>query len=237
MKITIILLNLSSNIQIEEELMDYYPNNIINEYSDIESYNKHLNSFHTDNYENYYFDEYKNNFELLFIVTEHSKRKIRKNISKHRYIPISIININPKKDLKQQLISKIGQKKIHSDALWFYNEFILIYRSLLRQKNINFDNFLDHVTQCPFCKGNKFIFTHNYSEENTSWCNLFLKCKSCDITLEYEGFMQIYDAGYVYNPKIKIYLDEYIKVYPLQQSIMSDIWEECRKTEYISYSM
>jgi hypothetical protein len=231
MKITIILLNLSSNIQIKDELKKYYPSNTINEYHDIESYNKHLNSYHNDNYEEYYFDEYKNNFELIFIVTECSKSKIRKNISKYKYIPISIININPKKDLKQQLTSKIEQKKIHLDSLWFYNEFISIYRSLLRQKKINFDNFLDHIKQCPFCKNNKFIFTHDYSEENTSRCNLFLKCKSCDITLEYEGFIQIFDASYVYSPEIKISLDEYIKVYPFQESIKSNIWEEYKKTE------
>jgi hypothetical protein len=234
MSLSIISANQSANIQIKEKLQKCFAHKKIVEYFDIESYNKHLDSFHTDNYETFYFEEYRKNLELVIIITEHSKRKMPKMILKNRYIPIKIVTINPKKGFNQQLIHKEIHKKINSDYTWIQDEFLVKYRTLLKQKHINFENFSENVKECPLCKNGSFIYEHNYSEDDEDY-RLGVKCKTCTIILEYKYFASMMDASYVYNPKIEFLLDKYVKTHPLKKSIMHAVHEELERTETVGF--
>ena len=179
---------------------------------------------------------YKNNFEICIIVTEHSKRKIRKELLKNSSIPYKAVSINPNKNLKKEIVSKIFQALREATSQWLYDTFLTQYHLLLQQSNIGFQNFTENIYECPFCqRAGEIILTNNYSKENTTNCNLDFKCANCDTILISEQIFGMYDAHYVYNSYIESLLDEYTQHYPLKKVLMAKIENELQNTKVISF--
>jgi len=230
------LINFTSNRNIEEEIRKCYPDAVLNLYCDIGEYNLHLSTLEKHEYKKYYFNVYKNNFEICIIVTEHSKRKIRKKLLQSSSILYKTVSINPNKYLKKEIVSKISQALREATSQWFYDTFLTQYHLLLQKSNIGFQNFTENIYECPFCqKEGEIILTHNYSKENTTDCHLEFKCVNCDTILISEQIFGMYDAYYAYNPYTESLLDEYTQHYPLKNMLMAKVEKELQNTEVISF--
>ena len=219
----------TQNSKLLEELKKHYTNTIVHEYLSIKEYNKYLENCKVRNYKDFFFDEYINKYEIVLIISNGSK-KIKKQILKNRCIPLQIVIIQEDKNIAEQLKSKISIK----NKFILEKAFMKQYQRLLQQNNIELKNFIDTTAHCPFCRCGKFVFTHNYSHKNTSWCSIFLQCTSCDKVIDTQSILGLFDADYEYNSKIKDYLDQYTREYPLDKTILKQIDEECDKTKKIA---
>jgi len=230
MKIAVI--NLTSNTQFLTKIKEYFSKYEVAEYANLEEYNKYLLGFkvHPLDYESFGFEDYKNSFELVLFVTNGAKRKVKNNLLQNTFIPIRVFVIDENKEIEIQLKDKIAPV----DFQWFYEKFMFRFHSLLKEYSPNNDNFSQIIKQCPFCKSDQFFFTHDYSKNNTTGCHIDFKCSSCGNILSTETMLNIMDAVYKYNPKIKTYLNEYVKISTIKKSISDKIENEIDKTKTIS---
>jgi len=229
----IAIINFTTNMDLEKDLKEHYFDQKIILYTSIKNYNKHIDSFYKDDYNEFFFDNYKNNFEILFIIIDQSKRKIRKEISKNRFIPIKIVTLDQKSNINEQLKSKV--QPLQSN--WFFSNFTEKYRELLGNRNINYDNFIEYVIKCPFCRNKKFIFDYEYNKYIMISCSINIKCSSCHKIIIEKDIFAILDAIYVYNPKVEAYLKEYVKNYPMKESIIMKIRKEQDRVKLINPSL
>lgn len=179
-----------------------------------------------------FYDDFLSHETIVYAKTNLSKKQLhhfRKKITEKSFYPIHIIK-EDEYDTQTNIKGKLKKSQKRNKEL-FLNRYSQVAN---RQFGTNsLFEIKDDIKQCPFCKEDKIIISHDYSRENTDG-SLFLKCSACNQCLTSKQIVGVFDGYYEYSEEIEKYFNYYCSNYK-DKNIENKIHSELRKIELVGF--
>jgi hypothetical protein len=181
-----------------------------------------------------FYDDFLSHETIVYVKTNLSKKQLhhfRKKITEKSFYPIHII----KEDENDTQTNKKGNLR---ESQKRNKELFLTRYSQVANKQFGTNSLFeikDYIKQCPFCKEDKLIISHDYSRENTDG-SLFLKCLACNQCLDSKQIIRCRALGgdYEYSEEIEKYFNYYCSNYK-DKNIENKIHSKLRKVELVGF--
>lgn len=189
-------------------------------------------------FNNFKYDYFIEKSVDLFIrtnLTKKSFRNLKLQLMKESFYPIHIVKVN-ENETKDSQYNKLEQLKNNDKEIFKERYYSLVEEQFrVSDRNHLFDIIFLNIKSCPFCKGEKFSISHDYSLSSKSGVSIYLSCDKCKEELIKKIYFFSTDVSWQeYNKKLAEYLDKYVKDYP-NKVLFREIKKEVQNMKVFSF--